>query len=99
MKKLNVKDIRSIVALKELSYSERQIAAMVNVGKGSVGRVWNTARDNGLTSQLLAACSSEEIIELFYPKAGKRESSKRMPDFRKIHTNISHYKDRSLFHE
>ena len=99
MKKLNTKEIRSIVSLKELGYSERQIVAMVNVGKGSVGRIWNTARENGLTSQLLATCTSEEVNELFYPKAGKREPSKRMPDFQKIHSNISRYKDRSLFHE
>ena len=99
MKKLNTKDIRSIVTLKELGYSERQIVAMVNVGKGSVSRICKTVRENGLTSKLLASCSSEEVIELFYPKAGKREPSKRMPDFQKIHSNISRYKDRSLFHE
>lgn len=99
MKKLSVKDIRSIVTFKEIGYSERQIVNMANVGKGSINRIWNTARENGLTTQLPAQCSSDEIMELFYPKAGKREPTKRMPDFRKIHTNMSQYEDRSLFHE
>ena len=99
MTNVNPKSIREIVHLREMNISERETARRTRTSKGSVGRIWNKARENGWLSDLLDTLSDDEIDQLFYPKVKRRDETKVLPDFQKIHTNLSKYKDRSLFHE
>jgi transposase len=92
-------DIRAIVQYKEMNISEREIVRRIGTSKGSVGRIWKEAQVNGWTSVVLNNLTDDEIQQLFYPKAGRREAAKPMPDFQKIHTNLTKLRNRSLFHE
>jgi len=68
MTNVNPKSIREIVHLREMNISERETARRTRTSKGSVGRIWNKARENGWLSDLLDTLSDEEIDQLFYRK-------------------------------
>jgi len=99
MKKIDPKSIREIVHLREMNISERETARRTFTSKGSVGRVWTKAKDNGWKSDVLQKLTDKEVTELFYPNVEHRDESKPIPDFQAIHTNLSKYKYRSLYHE
>lgn len=99
MANIIVKSIREIVHLREMNISEREVARRTFTSKGSVGRIWKKAQENGWLTEVLRDLSDEEVNQLFYPKVEKRDAARPMPDFQKIHTNLSAYEGRSLFHE
>jgi len=99
MANISVKKIREIVHYREMNISERETAALTFTSKGSVGRIWKRAKDNGWLTETLRFLTDDEVNQLFYPKIEKRDTSKAVPDFQKIHSNLTKFQNRSLFHE
>ena len=60
MSKVSPKKILKIVQLREMNKSERDTARLAMTSKGSVGRTWNNAKENGWTSTFLSKLSDDE---------------------------------------
>lgn len=91
--------IRRILEWSEGGMSQRQIAAKLGIGKGTVQRITTKADDLHLTSVEAHSFGDHDLVILFYPSKGEKLRFKVVPDYMDIHNRITHTKHRSLMHE
>ena len=99
MVKMNASSIRTAIRLEESGESQRHIGRILSVGKGTVYRVLERAKEIDVTSIELAEMDDDKLIEAFYPTRLTERRDKQLPDFKSIHERISRAKHRSLKHE
>ena len=79
---------REILRLKNLNYSQRQIATSVHSSRDTISEVIKLANANGLLWPLEDAVTNEVLLSTFYPDR-ITQSDRKEPDYSYIHKELA----------
>ena len=86
-------DYREILRLKSLNYSNVNIASCVHSSRNTVSEVLSISQALHLQWPLADDVTNKTLQSLFYPERSKRDESRMIPDFPRIHRCLLHNKN------
>lgn len=82
-------DYREILRLKSLNYSNVNIASCVHSSRNTVSEVLSISQALHLQWPLADDVTNKTLQSLFYPERSKRDESRMIPDFPRIHRELA----------
>ena len=96
MRRVDAMKITEMLRLKEMGFSQRDIAKSSGCGKTTVGDVMKRCQTAGVGYKTALGMGEDELHRLVYPANTSNASAKTEPDFDAIHKELLRHKNLNL---